>query len=88
MNYIDRELAVKGFAHKMVDKLCEPRNLDKGSWRSVGMQELLRLLKQEVAELEYAIEEACDKDIATEAVDIANFCMMIADNASSPKHNG
>lgn len=85
---MSRELAVKAFAHKMLEKLCEPRNVRKGGWRTTGMQELIRLLKKEVDELEYAIEEACDKDIAAEAVDVANFCMMIADNASSPKHNG
>ena len=71
---------VKWFSEEMENKLNE--NDDKGGWRDCKTSYLLKRLKEETAELEEALLDKAEAlKILSEAVDIANFAMMIADNA-------
>jgi hypothetical protein len=85
---------VQAFAAVMQSKLAEPKNRHKGGWKGVdygpfgdgrghvwteSTEYLLRRLREEVDELEAALA-GDDKDlIASEAADVGNFAMMIAD---------
>ena len=69
------------FAQAM--QLVLEANDHKRGWEHATTAYLLRRLKQELGELERALN---DKTVTTariihEAADVANFCMMIADNA-------
>jgi NTP pyrophosphatase (non-canonical NTP hydrolase) len=72
---------VAWFAEIMEQKLSE--NDHKAHWSGFGYGWLLHRLRQETGELERAINLGkCDAEqIAREAADVANFSMMIADNA-------
>lgn len=72
---------VQVFAAAMERKLRE--NDYKGGWRHMAPKWLLKRLRQEVKELERRLAEktAKPKEIASEAADVANFAMMIADTA-------
>jgi len=65
------------FAMEMERVLRE--NDHKRGWADCSQVWLLNRLKQETAELERAL--ASGKNIVKEAADVANFAMMIADNA-------
>lgn len=68
------------FQLDMANKLHE--NEYKGGWKHMGETSLLERLKEEMDELEDSIKEDYHKDqIIGECADIANFCMMIADQA-------
>lgn len=91
MDRAEREAAVDWFTERMKDKLREPRNEAKGGWRADGLWTLLRRFEDESAEL---WDEVCEDDaynignveaIISEAVDVANFAMMIADRARQLK---
>jgi len=64
------------FVELMENKL--KANDFKGGWQECKLEWLVVRLKQEVGELEEAI--MCGKNITDEAIDVANFAMMIADN--------
>ena len=49
------------------------------AWESVPVADLVEGLKKEVAELEEAMIEGTPIETVLEAVDVANFAMMIAD---------
>ncbi|AHD06471.1 hypothetical protein [Paenibacillus larvae] len=66
---------VQWFAEQMELKLRE--NDHKGGWSDENLEHLLWRLGEEYAELRTAIE--LETDIMREAVDVANFAMMIAD---------
>lgn len=66
---------VNWFSLKMQEKLSKPRNLSKSHWGAMSASELFERIIDEVEELRDAIEGA-----ASECCDIANFCMMMADN--------
>ena len=70
--------AVEWFAGEMETKLN--KNEHKGGWESSSAAYLLRRLKQEVAELENACSFRGGEAVVSEAADVANFAMMIADN--------
>ena len=76
---------VKWFAERMERKL--KKNDYKGdgtSWRQGKLDPLLKRLKEETKELEneiYCLSIDNQEEIINEAADIANFAMMIADNA-------
>lgn len=55
------------------------KNDFKGGWANMRPEEILSLLKAEVAELEKAIESGDPLDIALEAADVMNYAMMISD---------
>jgi hypothetical protein len=70
------------FASFMEHRLAQ-HDADRGdSWRRENAVYLLRRLREEVAELETALE--CDRNwpetITAEAADVANIAMMLADN--------
>lgn len=67
------------FVDVMLEKLGENRY--KGHWSDMSQKWLLNRLRQETGELRRAIEGGKATEIAREAADVANFAMMIADNA-------
>ncbi len=69
---------VKIFAEIMEKKLKE--NDHKRHWASMSQDYLLSCLKQETKELQSALINGNPEAIQEEAVDVANFAMMIADN--------
>jgi len=69
--------AVKRFSAKMRGQLVA--NLRKGGWKGDSSAYLLRRLLQEVAELVEALDKGTQGEIEKEAVDVANFAMMIGD---------
>jgi len=68
---------VNSFAGDMFDKLR--KNKHKAHWSTVDQLWLLDRLKDEVEELQIAIQEGVD--VVPECADVANFAAMIADNA-------
>ena len=83
--------SVLWFADRMEAKLR--KNDHKGGWKASELSELLVLLEKEVAELGQAafrlacleITDSTIHGVIDEAVDVANFAMMIADNARTYK---
>lgn len=70
---------VQWFSGEMERVLKE--NDHKGGWDDIQALILLNQLKEETAELADAIEnDISPEHIIKEAVDVANFAMMIADN--------
>ncbi len=69
--------AVERFSAKMRARLIA--NIDKGGWKAESSAYLLRRLLQEVAELVQELDQGTPESIEAEAVDVANFAMMIAD---------
>ena len=78
-------IEVLQFAVVMEEKLIE--NSHKRDWNEMSNKFLLRRLRTEVRELERELERPFPKPkkIAREAADVANFAMMIADNAGGLK---
>lgn len=69
------------FAKQMEKKLTR-RMAHREGWKDASPDALFTRLKEEVVELDEAlIAEAPSLDIIDECVDVANFAMMIADNA-------
>jgi hypothetical protein len=69
--------SVSWFAQQMESKLIE--NDHKESWRHMTYRDLQRRVGEELDELWKAIFLG-EGDVISEASDVANFCMMIADN--------
>lgn len=76
-----RSQSVSRFGQQMLDKLCFARNVAKGHWRNYNAVYLLRRLRQEVDELEEALAERPTAGVVSECCDVANFALMISDNA-------
>ncbi|MDQ7095962.1 hypothetical protein REC12_20415 [Desulfosporosinus sp. PR] len=81
---IDSREEVKWFAGEMEKTLRE--NDHKGGWNTCSQWHLIGRLREETIELEEVLHRArFDKtrltEIIKEATDVANFAMMIADNA-------
>lgn len=80
-----RKIALRGpvvrFAVLMEEVLED--NDRKGGWSHMTTGELLRRAGQELKELRKALKKKGEdsKHICDEAADVANFCMMIADNS-------
>lgn len=69
---------VEWFTERMEEKLM--RNDHKGGWEVMGPRELIARARQELDELEQAVEnKKGGAAIASEAADVANFVMMLAD---------
>jgi len=83
----DREMcvdldAVEAFGDEMMKKMR--KNKHKAHWSVVSDEWIISRLKQELAELEQALEKGMsDRLIRQECADVANFAMMISD-----KHGG
>lgn len=77
------EDAVNKFSNRMLRKLR--MNQHKGNaagWRNTTFSNLLKMLKDEIVELEVELLDQEDYDfIIDECANVANFAMMIADNA-------
>lgn len=71
--------AVLAFAGYMQAKLRD--NSHKAHWSTVSQQWLLNRCMDEIRELQEALKSGRAYDIVSEAADVANFAMMIADNA-------
>ena len=72
--------SVNWFAEQMELKLRD--NDHKGGWASCEHSWLLDRLKQEVGELEKALDQVDNQEnVIKEAADVANFALMIADLA-------
>ena len=75
---------VQKFSEDMEHKLV--KNDHKSGWGNCTSSYLLLRLKEEVKELETAVRNnKSTGDVITEAADVANFAMMIADNARKGK---
>lgn len=72
--------AVDWFAGRMAVKLLNNRH--KAHWSEADTGYLLDRLVQEVMELRQAIDMETAEDVINECADVANFAMMIADNAN------
>ncbi len=72
-------IEVEWFAGRMEEKL--QANDHKDGWAYCSARWLLNRLRQETGELQRAIEAGDSNRIIAEASDVANFAMMIADNA-------
>ena len=68
---------IKWFSDVMKDRMMA--NLDKGGWRQCADSYLLARLRDEVHELDAALQCGEFEAIAHEAADVANFAMMLAD---------
>ncbi len=66
----------------MMQKLRKNRH--KAHWNTVSQAWLLGRLKDEVEELQLALQEGWD--VISECADVANFAMMIADNEMNKEH--
>lgn len=74
------EYVLKSAAH-MERKLAKNRHKgDESGWREMPVAELISRARQELDELESAIDEELPPDLVwREAADVQNFCMMAAD---------
>jgi hypothetical protein len=84
------EKTVNRFAIAMVDKLNEPKKIEKGDWKNEDTEELFRLLEDEIDELYVTLHgltvgKATKEDVLKEAADVANYAMFIADNCGALK---
>lgn len=77
MRRIDVREELADFALAMEAKLSA--NDHKAHWRAVDISYLFHRLHQELNELETAHEQMIAADVRAEAVDVANFAMMIFD---------
>ena len=69
---------VRWFAERMEAELCA--NDYKGGWEDMLLADLLTRLREEVEELAEAVKmRAATAHVISEAADVANFAMMIAD---------
>jgi NTP pyrophosphatase (non-canonical NTP hydrolase) len=78
-------LELAWFVHEMAKKLQQ--NVKKPHWHGEGIDYLFNRLKEEADELQSAIDnKAINADaVISEAADVANFSMMIADWAKAYK---
>lgn len=85
-----RRIAVESFADLMEQRLS--KNDHKGGWEDESNKYLIERIEEELEELKEAIiavetnnsswlRQQLYKSIRDEAADVANFAMMIADNA-------
>lgn len=81
---------VLNFAMAMEHKLRKNDRKGKQGWKTYNSEELLERLRQETTELETALRFSLTtpSDILSEAADVANFAMMIADVSGSFKMEG
>ena len=68
------------FLLEMATKLFLESNIEKSDWSECSDEYLLKRIKEEFNELVGAKIKGNPDDIISEACDVANFCMMLADN--------
>lgn len=74
---MQRRKEVELFADAMERKLL--LNDHKSGWKHESVMFLLPRLRQELRELTRAVGEGTEEDVLSEAADVANFAMMVAD---------
>jgi NTP pyrophosphatase (non-canonical NTP hydrolase) len=84
-NSVKCRASVNWFTAQMELKLRE--NDYKGGWAKCEHHWLLDRLKQEVVELEKALDQVDNQNVINEAADVANFALMIADLAGKQYGN-
>lgn len=80
--------AISGFTREMAAKLAQ--NKHKLPWWYSGCQSLLVRLEQELLELKHAVENpdlGGARSIRDEAVDVANFALMVWDVAEGEERS-
>lgn len=76
--------SVRLFAGVMEEML--QKNDHKGGWETMTVDSLMGRLIEECCELEDAIDNGeAMENVAHEAADVANFCMMVAENYAREK---
>jgi NTP pyrophosphatase (non-canonical NTP hydrolase) len=78
-HWVDDHEALQKFGNDMYLKLRE--NQHKAHWNTVTQQWLLNRCMEELKELQDAVNADDPGEIVREAADVANFALMIADNA-------
>lgn len=73
------DAALNDFTTHMRHKLLMTRH--RSHWSKAEQLFLLSRAREELDELEEALDSETRKSVVREAADAANFCMMIADNA-------
>lgn len=73
----ERQDVLSWYQTVQLSKLIE--NVHKGSWKEKSIPFLIKRMKQEIDELEHAIEIGNHNEIFRECGDIGNFAMFIAD---------
>lgn len=86
----ERAQVVEWFAERMLEKLCEPRNVAKGGWRNDHFDQLLDRLDDEVYELIGEVRalnagSPNEDHVIAECCDVAAFAMFVADRARQLK---
>lgn len=79
---------IEAFGKEMQKKLDKRSNKGRLGWRKKDIINLYKLLLGEVRELLEAVSKSegkSSKEIRDEAIDVANFAMMIWDKASKNK---
>jgi hypothetical protein len=73
------DVTIFRFAEAMAQELSN--NRDKGGWQGCSLKWLINRARQELSELENVVKNHYPPDrVLSEAADVANFCMMVADN--------
>lgn len=91
------EIKVKSFAREMVTQFDV--NRWRGGWRGHEMKDLFSWMRDEIAKLEQAVidddrlpvTDTFDEqklEIRHRAADIANLCLIVADNANALRYDG
>lgn len=73
------EREMKTFVDAMRYKMI--KNAHKGRWEDLDLKSALQRLKEEVKELETAINQNNEIEIILESADVANFAMMVSNIA-------
>lgn len=77
----EMEDVLRPFLDAMRYKLASNKHRGKRNWQDLPITDLLRMLKNEVTELEEAIKSGNQVEILLEAADVGNFSMMVANVA-------
>ena len=82
------QILIEAFGKEMQEKLDKRSNKGRLGWRKKSMEELFQLLLEEKRELGRALfknkvllNKKHSKEVRDEAIDVANFAMMIWDKA-------
>lgn len=79
---LQRRASLQAFADKMETILRKHDHKD--SWRNDPIEMLVRKLKLELMEFEVAYDFQRWEDARNEAVDLANFCLIVYDRLGQP----
>lgn len=74
LSHIEGDL--RRFFDAMIYKLR--KNRDKGRWENLSIEDALKMLRDEVSELDEAIAEGSTIDMILECADVANFGLILS----------